>query len=119
MPSSHWRGNDFKQRLLDALDAIASLRSYIEGMRKEQYVADRKTQSAVERELLTIAEACTKMLEMDDSIESRFSAVPWRSIRGMGNVLRHQYGRVDPVVIWDTITGQDLEHLSTALAALQ
>lgn len=87
-------------------------------MSKSDYLHDRKTQSAVERELLTVAEACGKMLDMEESIETRFPSVPWRSVRGLGNVIRHEYGRVDPNIVWDTITGDDLKRLSDALKAL-
>lgn len=118
MPSKRWRGSDFQQRAQDAQESIEALHSYITRMSKSDYLRDRKTQSAVERELLTVAEACGKMLDMDETIETRFPSVPWRSVRGLGNVIRHEYGRVDPNIVWDTITGDDLQRLSDALKAL-
>lgn len=118
MPSDHWSGRDMQQRARDILDALQAIRSYINGMTQAQYLSDRKTQSAVERELLTIAEACGKILAMDDSVESRFSTVAWRDIRGMGNIIRLEYGRVDPSIVWDTITGGDLDALAKAVQAI-
>lgn len=87
-------------------------------MTRQQFMADRKTQSAVERELLTIAEACAKFLAEDETIESRFPDVTWRSIRGMGNIIRHEYGRVDPDIVWSTITGPDLQTLAEAIRTI-
>ena len=38
-----------------------------------------------------------------DAAETVCPEVPWRDIRGIGNWLRHQYDRVDPEIIWNTI----------------
>lgn len=107
-----------QQRARDIIDALHAIRSYIAGMSQAQYLSDRKTQSAVERELLTIAEACAKILAMDDSVESSFPTVAWRAIRGMGNIIRHEYGRVDPSIVWNTVTAGDLDALAKAVEAL-
>lgn len=115
MPSEKWRGNDLRQRAEDALEAIQAVKSYVKDVRRETYLTDRMMQSAVERELLTIAEACAKILDIDESIETRFPLVPWRKIRGLGNVIRHEYGRVDSAIIWDTITSDHLHALAKAL----
>lgn len=116
--SKRWRGSDAQQRARDILDAIQAIRSYTKGMSRSRYLSDRKTQSAVERELLTIAEACGKLLDMDASLERRFLHIPWLAIRGMGNVIRHEYGRVEPEIVWDTITGNDLDALAQAVQIL-
>ena len=47
-------------------------------------------------------------------------AVDWRSIRGMRNILTHNYGIVDTDVLWDTITKdipQLLEFCNSELSA--
>jgi uncharacterized protein with HEPN domain len=87
-------------------------------MSYDEFVSDRKTQSAVERELLIIAEASGKLLAIDETIEQRFPQVAWRSVRGIGNILRHEYGRVDAMVVWDTITGEDLHNLERTVLKL-
>ena len=47
---------------------------------------------------------------------------PWSEIRAVGNILRHEYDNVDPLIIWN-IVGRDLESLrisvETALARLR
>jgi uncharacterized protein with HEPN domain len=118
VPSKEWSGRDLRQRARDTLDAIEAIRTYVKGLKEKQYLSDRKTQSAVERELLTIAEACGKMLEIDETLESRFPSVPWRKIRGMGNWIRHEYGRIDPSIVWNTITSGDLDALTAAVKAI-
>lgn len=112
MPSKDWSGRDVKQRASDVIDAIEAIRTFTKGLSQTRYLSDRKTQSAVERELLAISEACEKILDMDETVEERFPAVPWRNIRGIGNLIRHEYGRIDPVIIWNTISASDLDVLA-------
>lgn len=57
MPSEQWSGRDPRQRMRDVIDAIYAIAPYIKGYDESAYVADRKTQSAVERELLIVSEA--------------------------------------------------------------
>lgn len=95
-----------------------------------QYRDDHKTQAAVERELEKISEACTKIRELEADcgfgsdvkhrLDSRFPGVPWRQIRAIGNRLRHEheYGRIDPQVIWNTAVSSDLTDLETALRSI-
>jgi uncharacterized protein with HEPN domain len=39
--------------------------------------------------------------------------VPWQNIHGLGNLLRHEYRRIDPEILWSIVT----EHLATRDAA--
>lgn len=124
MPSNKWSGKSIATRAADIRAAIARLHEYVAGLNQEQFFNDQKTQSAVERELLTISEACSKIAELESAqdvapkhrLATRFPAVPWSEIRGVGNILRHEYGRVDPDIVWSTITGDDLENLRIVLA---
>ena len=38
---------------------------------------------------------------------------PWSDIRGVGNMLRHEYDRIDRTMIWDIVTN-DLPSLRRA-----
>ena len=49
-----------------------------------------------------------------DDAETLCPAVPWRDVRGIGNWLRHQYDRVKPETVWNTIT-DDLPLLKSAV----
>jgi len=48
---------------------------------------------------------------LDGTLPSRFPAIPWLAIRGLGNVLRHEYGDVDATIIWVTLAEGDLSAL--------
>ena len=71
---------------------------------------DDKTRDAVERCLERISEAAKKLGPM---IEERQPQVSWRGIRGLGNVLRHEYDAVDDATI-ERIIAQELGPLRDA-----
>ncbi|MGZ3563618.1 MAG: HepT-like ribonuclease domain-containing protein [Vulcanimicrobiaceae bacterium] len=125
MPSERWHGRNLEQRAQDVLDSIQAIADFVEGVTEVSFLKDRKTQSAVERELLIISEACTRIREIEERaevpeekrLERRFPNVPWAAIRGIGNILRHEYGRVDPRTIWNTVSdGGDLGDLRAAMS---
>lgn len=105
------------QRLRDIVANIARVRAYVEPIPPDADFDD-KTRDAVERCLERISEAVKKL---GPGIEERRPEIPWRSIRGLGNVLRHQYDVVDDLII-RRIIDQDLGPLRAAcqeeLAAL-
>ena len=97
--------------LSDILESIRSIERFVEGMDLDAFIADDRTQAAVERKLLIISEAAVRL---KDAAESVCPGVPWRDIRGIGNWLRHQYDRVDLETIWNTIH-DDLPPLKVAV----
>jgi len=44
----------------------------------------------------------------------RFPDVPWPEIAGIGNILRHEYHRVEPAIVWN-ITQTHLPSLARAV----
>ncbi len=95
-----------------ALDCIIQIRSYVEGYLAEDFLADRKTQDAVIRNLEIIGQALKDfgvetLAEMNGNI-------PWQQICGMRNILAHEYLGVDMMLVWDTIQSQ-LDILQDAL----
>lgn len=119
MSSKKWTGSGVKQRLTDIVNAVQHIEDFINGFNEQRFLRDAKTQSAVEYQLLTISEACARILDLREDVRSRFPDVQWTAIRAMANVLRHEYGRVDPNVIWDTVQpGGDLYALASAVRTL-
>lgn len=89
-----------RRRLLDIIDNIDRIRGHVQDMGREGYLADAKTQDAVERCFQRISEAAVKL---GDDADARYPEIPWRDIRRFGNVLRHEYDAVGHDLIWTTI----------------
>jgi uncharacterized protein with HEPN domain len=85
----------------DILEGINRIGEFTSRMDLDAFLGDPKTVAAVERKLLQIAEAATRM--GDDAAAAR-PEIPWRDIRGMGNWLRHRYDRVEVEIVWNTVT---------------
>lgn len=41
---------------------------------------------------------------MSDTFKEEHSNIPWKQIRGMRNVVAHEYGATDTMVVWETVT---------------
>jgi len=123
MPSS-WQPNRVEQRVADILRAIRKIREYCTDIDRSEFLSDEKTQDAVTRQLLIIAEASGKIMFLEEQtsappshrLTSIHQEIPWKAISGMGNRIRHGYGTIDPEVLWDTaIASKDLNQLEMAL----
>jgi uncharacterized protein with HEPN domain len=86
-----------KKYLSDILQAIYLIESFTSDISEyNDYVADLKTQSAVERQLGIIGEAVNKFEKIfPDSV-----LINARKMVGFRNRLIHAYDAVDPSIIW-------------------
>jgi uncharacterized protein with HEPN domain len=64
-----------------------------------QYTVDRKTKSAVERQLAIIGEAIKKIKDIDANELINYHS----SIIGFRNILVHSYDSVDDEIVWAII----------------
>ena len=91
-------------RQLDRLNDIVAncdrIANHVAGMTREAYLADAKTQDAVERCLQRVSEAAYKL---GGALDARYPLAPWKQVRGIGNILRHQYDHIEPADIWASI----------------
>ncbi len=109
------RADDYLGHILEAAQLA---RSYVEGMSKDQFLADRRTQQAVIFNLLIIGEAATQLSNARRQFVEQHPHIAWKSMTGMRNRLVHGYFTVDLQVVWDTV--QDaLPELVEQLVAIQ
>jgi uncharacterized protein with HEPN domain len=77
----------------------------------EAFLDDSILQKAACFDVLCLSEATARLLEIDETIAPRYANVPWRQIADIGNVLRHEYGRIDVTIVFDAVTKGDLDAL--------
>jgi len=95
------------------LEAIEAIRDFTADGR-DDFMADRKTQSAVIRQLEIIGEAVKRLSAETIAADP---AVPWRQIAGARDRLIHGYFQVDLEAVW-AMVAQDLPELEARVRAL-
>lgn len=91
---------DWKMRTEDILEAIQRIEEYTRNIRYQQWQKDQKTIDAVVRNIEIIGEATRHIPE---EIQQQFANIPWTKMKGMRNILIHEYFGVDNDVLWKTI----------------
>ena len=91
---------DNTRHLRDLLEAIDLVELFLHDMTFESYQTDLKTKSAVERQMQNMTEAAIRLGEDAERIAP---GPDWEGFRGMGNLLRHAYHRIDDEIIWNTV----------------
>lgn len=104
----------FRIRLIDIREEIAGIRSLTRNATAESFGADWAMKRAVQHALLIISEAARHIPE---DLKSARPDVPWKDIHGLGNMLRHEYRRIDSDILWSVVT-EDLDDLDRAAEIL-
>jgi uncharacterized protein with HEPN domain len=96
-----------ENRLPDYLDhmqqAATDACSFVDGMGKDDFLEDKRTQQAVIMSLIIIGEAAAKIMDVHAEFTQAHPEVPWRSMRGMRNRIAHGYFYINLDVVWDTV----------------
>ncbi|TWR27908.1 DUF86 domain-containing protein [Mucilaginibacter achroorhodeus] len=77
----------------------------------EEYTVDRKTKSAIERQLGIVGEAVKKIKDIDPKELIEFHS----DIIGFRNILIHNYDGIDDSIVWSIIQ-DDLSKLKDVVA---
>ena len=93
------------------LEAITNIEEGLEGYDFEKFRMDRKARQLLERNLEIISEASRKLPK---DLKDKEPDIPWKAIAGIGNMLRHDYHKTYPVVLWETVV-KDLQPLKSAI----
>jgi uncharacterized protein with HEPN domain len=91
---------DWRFRIEDILDSINLIEQYTKGMDKPAWKKDRKTIDAVIRNIEIIGEAAS---HIPDQVQQQHPDTPWFLMKGMRNILIHEYFGVDIDVLWKTV----------------
>jgi uncharacterized protein with HEPN domain len=83
--------------LAEIREAIAGIETHTAGKSLADFQGDWLLRLAVQRALEIISEACR---HIPDDLLVHAADMPWKKIRGIGNVLRHEYHKIADDVIW-------------------
>lgn len=96
-----------QNRLPDYLDHIRQAADdalqFVEGLTKDDFLEDKRTQHAVVMSLIIIGEAATKIMDRHPTFIQDCPEVPWRSMRGMRNRIAHGYFDINLELVWNTV----------------
>ena len=101
-------------RLEDIDSSLEMISQYIHGMDYGSWRKDRKTIDAVIRNIEIIGEAVS---HLPDEFTDLHVDIPWHQMKGMRNVLIHEYFGVDTDVLWKTVQ-KDLPELRIKIQKL-
>ncbi|MBI4025425.1 MAG: DUF86 domain-containing protein [Verrucomicrobia bacterium] len=85
----------------DILHAAHLIAAYVKGVTERDFVTNTEKQDAVIRRIEIIGESTAHLSE-----ETRKAAtgLPFRKMRGMRNIVAHDYANVDLKVVWEVAT---------------
>ena len=88
-------------RLEDIVENVDGACALVAGMSFADYQANFGVRKAVERCVEIVSEASR---HIPDDLKDQYPNAYWPEIRSIGNLLRHQYQRVDDLVMWRIAT---------------
>ena len=103
------------QRIDHMLGFVRRCRQILEGGDSSVYLASLGMQEQVELNMLHLGEVAARI---SDDVKEAHPEIPWHEMVGMRNILVHEYFRVKPIVLFETVTTQFLE-LERQLDVLQ
>ncbi len=71
------------------------------GKTKAEIAADELLIDSIMFRIIQIAENNNKL---SDGFKKEYNRVPWLAIKGMRNIIVHDYGYVDLTIVYDTVT---------------
>ncbi len=86
--------------LTDIVEAIEHIRAALTGTSLDDFEKSWEKRWLIERGIEIVSEASRRLPE---ELKIRNAEIPWRKVAGIGNVLRHDYARVAPGVLWKLI----------------
>ena len=90
--------------------------SFVDGLTRDDFLSDVKTQRAVVMSLMIVGEASSKLLADFPEFTQQHPNIPWVSMRGMRNRIAHGYFEIDVGVVWQTVN--ELPRLVNAIEEL-
>lgn len=101
--------------LTDILETIARIRRKLSEVSFEDFASDWELQFIAQRAIEIISEASRRI---PDDLKATEPTIPWKSIAGIGSILRHEYHTVSNKIVWDAVHS-DLPDLEEAIRSIE
>jgi uncharacterized protein with HEPN domain len=88
-------------RLHDIMEAARLIATYVQGATEAEFQTDTQKQDAVIRRIEIIGEATAHLAE---PTRQAIPDLPFRKMRGMRNIVAHDYANVDLHIVWEVAT---------------
>ena len=95
----------------DILEAIERAEEITRGKSFDEFEASWQLRWLVQRSIEIISEASRAI---PDELANMKPEIPWRKVRGIGNVLRHDYDGLSDRLIWNVVV-DELPRLKIAI----
>lgn len=84
----------------DIYDAIQYIKEFVGTMKRNEFLADEKTRSAVAFKIENIGEASKNMPR---EIKAKYKDLPWTEMARMRDKITHFYFGIDYKVVWSVV----------------
>jgi uncharacterized protein with HEPN domain len=98
----------------DILEAIERIEEITRGKSLTEFEASWQLRWLTQRAIEIISEASRAI---PDELANERPEIPWRKVRGIGNVLRHDYEGLSDRLIWNVVV-DELPRLKAAIEAI-
>jgi len=98
----------------DILEAIERIEEVTRGKSLGEFEASWQLRWLVQRAIEIISEASRAI---PDELANTRPEIPWRKVRGIGNVMRHEYAGLSDRIIWNVVI-DELPRLKVAIRAI-
>lgn len=104
-----------KARIAHIMEALLEIESYLHGIDIKEFETNSMRRLATIKQLEIIGEAVSRL---SPELTEQFSDVEWRKIKGLRNILVHEYFGIDTLLIWQ-IVQHDLPLFKTQIERVQ
>lgn len=84
----------------DILSSSKLAVEYLEKISFDEFIKNTAIQDAVIRRIEIIGEAANRISEQS---KSKYDNLPWTEMKGMRNLLIHEYDEIDLKEVWNTV----------------
>ncbi|MEP7363355.1 MAG: HepT-like ribonuclease domain-containing protein [Acidobacteriota bacterium] len=82
------------------MEATSTIAEFLKGRSESEFDHDKLLRSAILNQLTIIGEAASRL---SDDLRSSHPEIPWHAVRGLRNIVVHNYFGVDWNQVWATV----------------